>query len=480
MAMDPEIRQALDDLRALVLEAQKASGAIEGASSSARQGSSTTGYSPQDARRSLQDGTSASSMVPGYVAASLMANSRLGQAIANEPKGAAALQTSAAAKALRVGEGISNARLKIPARQVMGQLLTGFRTYEDSNAHPEWDPFDDQKPGFRRVRALKVMSQLIPPTTFGGWMPSERRSFARRTGVEVATAMARTKAGMAAMGGYASRNAGQIIGIGMGAAYVASQWAERDYEARKTHYQSSLDVQEQIRQRNVSIARDMQDLADKQKSISQFQNVMDTGRAATNLAAQYVMGKALMTQGFAGMAARTPVTMIGYLAATAVLRGIDYFSGAEQERFDARSAEFKLSFREQTAHVLDKETVDKMQTSFAVDAMRQKGFWLNAWEWSTSAFANEKNEQEGMQLARAEYARQAPRIQEARESLSYGDAAMAERKFKEAADALRLGEDMPMMWRNPQKFFAEMESSRIASRNWARSQMSRAKIRTGD
>jgi hypothetical protein len=83
-------------------------------------------------------------------------------------------------------------------------------------------------------------------------------------------------------------------------------------------------------------------------------------------------------------------------------------------------------------------------------------------------------------LIQAEVKRQSPKIAEARASLRFGDGYIAQRKFDAAADALHLKHDVPFMWRNPQGWFATHESSRIASRNWASSQMSRAKIRTGD
>ena len=146
----------------------------------------------------------------------------------------------------------------------------------------------------------------------------------------------------------------------------------------------------------------------------------------------------------------------------------------------SRVYELALTFREQTGHVLDKQTQDSMQRSWRNTSITRNGFFSYLGSMMFSGMSEEEFEKEGMALAQEEFGRQAPKIQEAKESLSYGDTYVAGMKFDEARRAMRVGDDCPMMWKNPQKYFAEMESSRIASRNWARSQMSRAKVRTGD
>ena len=50
----------------------------------------------------------------------------------------------------------------------------------------------------------------------------------------------------------------------------------------------------------------------------------------------------------------------------------------------------------------------------------------------------------------------------------------------EAKKLIIAEEAMPFFWKNPQKYLRNMESARIASRNWARSQQPRGGDRTGD
>ena len=51
---------------------------------------------------------------------------------------------------------------------------------------------------------------------------------------------------------------------------------------------------------------------------------------------------------------------------------------------------------------------------------------------------------------------------------------------RKAKEAVMLGDKAPFFWREPEKFLKNMESARIAGRNWARSQQPRGGSRTGD
>jgi len=72
------------------------------------------------------------------------------------------------------------------------------------------------------------------------------------------------------------------------------------------------------------------------------------------------------------------------------------------------------------------------------------------------------------------------RSKEGDEYFARGDINEAARKYKVARGVLADDSVAPYLWRNPERVFMALESGRVASRNWARSQVSRGADRSGD
>lgn len=68
----------------------------------------------------------------------------------------------------------------------------------------------------------------------------------------------------------------------------------------------------------------------------------------------------------------------------------------------------------------------------------------------------------------------------AKKKIVVGDYRGAMAQIERAKEAVPVKELQPFLWKDPVKFLKQLESSRISSRNWARSQQPRGASRTGD
>jgi len=68
----------------------------------------------------------------------------------------------------------------------------------------------------------------------------------------------------------------------------------------------------------------------------------------------------------------------------------------------------------------------------------------------------------------------------AKKKIAVGDYMAAMAQIKRAKEAVPVKELQPFLWKDPVKFLKQLESSRISSRNWARSQQPRGASRAGD
>jgi hypothetical protein len=501
MAVDPEIRQALDELRILVAEALKASGALDKAASSGSRSGEATSTNPTAARAATQNGSGSMPMA-GYVMAGKLSDTFQGKqssAWAEQKSGAprtVSLMGRNADGELVGGYGATG-RNRVAMKAASATDRDHLNRYKrdrdilagtNAGMHMEAGLDDIWRMTNNTVTPMVGVRGNVAKNTFGdkwigqgsfsGFMPTRQRSFLRQTQNEVAA----IKIGWQKKFGAGSwKAAGQwSIGTGVGIAAAAYQWNEAQIDIERSHLSASRDAEEQVRQRNGEIGRDMQNLADMHRRDQSWQNGANFAKSSVNAAVgMHIMSK-IASGGFMAGLRGGPQAAVVMAAAGFAIRGVDWLSGGEDERWNTRNKEMTLAFREQTGHVLDERTTNEMQQSWRNTAITRNGFFSYLGNMMFSGMSEEEFTKQGVALAQEEFSRQAPKIQEARESVGYGDTYVAGLKFDEAMRAMRIGDDAPMMWKNPQKYFAEMESSRIASRNWARSQMSRAKVRSGD
>ena len=490
MAIDPEIRQAIDELRVLVQEALKASGAIDRAASSGSRTGERTSTDPGMARHGVQSGRPAGA-IPGYLAvggiaagygfnrqrASLIED-QLRAEVASTPAIYPSLLPSSA-------RGLAVPGASIPAASAAsmlgrtGMTVTGADPRGPLGGGPGgWfgpstsaiPPLGSAPAGILRVGAI--------PHTASGAIRTSAANPALLSGMH-------SRAGRAA--DWVVSNSTKILTTAAVLAQGINSWNEAVGAANAQELATTKDIDELKRQRVLDPVleanlRDLNKMTAQVKRDDAFR--AETGSAINSAAMLWIAGKTF-GGGLAAGAKAVPSVIVAYIAVQGLLRGYDVLSGADARRVEAKKQAVKSAFKQDFEYELSKDTTQRMLMRFTEQNVQDRGWFHHGWVKSKNLFgligdSEEQFQDEGMVLLQAEYKRQSPKIAEARASLRFGDVYMAQRKFDQAADALHLKNDVPFMWRNPQGWFATHESSRIASRNWASSQMSRAKIRTGN
>ena len=484
MAIDPEIRQAIEELRVLVMEAYRASGAIDRAASSGARTGERTSVDPGMARAGVASGTPAGA-VPGYMAASAMAVTHAGRMLLQAKSFKGGETTTSIIPTARTTAAIfpsflPSARTPSPTISAAG-ISSGSAATFDSGALDTWVATNASAfsiPGGAKQAAV-LSSRANADVIFsrGGI----RTSTAKPTLLSNMHARAVTVAGSLANNKIALAITAGII------ANAAVSYAEAVFQADVQERETTKDIDELVRQRQLDSVgeknkREMNRLTARVARDNAFRE--NAGSAVNFVATQYIAGVALRT-GIGAAFRATPTTLLAYIAVKGVFRAIDYFGGADAARVEQKVNHIRDSFKQDHEYQMSRETSQRSLMRFTEQHVQNQGSFLHSWEKTLTLFgligdSEEEFQKEGMRLQEAEYKRQNPKIAEAKASLKFGDVYIAQRKFDAAADALHLKNDVPFMWRNPQQWFASFESSRIASRNWASSQMSRAKIRTGD
>lgn len=504
MAMDPEIRQAIEELRVLVNEAMKASGAIDKATGSAsRHGERTTGHSPADARAQVAHGlpSRGSSSIPGYIAAGAMANTNAGRIATAygsrmdrilDPQNKGLPGDAKIVMQTNTRQGVAFANISGMNGEELLRLTAATNRYgvkNFANVEEAWKiSGSGSYLGVKDGIARQTWGDILPSNVIH-WdktpFQNQRvnRSFWRRTRNEYVS----IAQGWNRKFGKGSWDT-MLKGTGMTALFAMNAIGELESEFSRINaqeYDSMRDAGEQIRQRNVQIGQDMAALARLHASNQRVQAFQQQVKNVGTFAASQYIGMKVFSGGIMAGARAIPGAVLPLMIVQGGLRAYDYFSGADAARVEERVKGLQLEFRQQTGYQISKETQERALMAFTEEAVVRGGYWEFFKTKSSNLFgllgdSEGAFQDEGARLAHAEYGRQAPKIQEARATLEAGGVYVAKKKFEEAAAALKIGDDMPQMWKNPQKWFSEMESSRIASRNFARSQMSRARARTGD
>jgi len=495
MAIDPEIRQAIEELRVLVLEAYRASGAIDRAASSGARTGERTSVDPGMARAGVASGAPAGA-VPGYMAVAGVA-SGYGfnrQVIRDEM-----------ARRLNEASAMSDPQAAI-TNDPDGFWKRADRIEKWHSQFPNsGSSMDIQNyqfgPGHTQTRMRR---QWRGHTWTEPWLSASMSSSEIHA---VLRASSNTGGAITNRAAYPSllsemqRNAGKVAGsvgnlmsnpkfavsmaiLGQAAIDLDRGWAD----INATEFDTNRDIAELKRQRLLSPAleNNMREL--NALSASNARQKLVTGKiqeVANFGATTWVAGKAFAGRSLMAGARAAPMALYAYIAVKGALRGYDVLSGNDAARVEEKLLSIKTSFQQQFLYEMSRSTQERMLKRFTETAVLRKGMGEYILQKGTNLFgllgdSEEAYQDEAMALIQAEVKRQNPKIAEARASLRFGDVYMAQRKFDKAADALHLKNDVPFMWRNPQGWFMSHESSRVASRNWASSQMSRAKIRTGD